>query len=357
MHTLQHPVFTRRNLAIAALFFFLMSFDTNGFAENTCSLPDTLSGSHSSDNNSVVLLFGGDCLLAGHYEDAAGDSANLAFEGFDVLSSADVAMVNLECPITTRGTRIEKPYNFRMKPRYVKALTSAGIDIVNLANNHIYDYGDIGLFDTISYLDSVGILHVGAGRNKARAHAPVVRSVRGIRIAFLGYYGGGEAPKATSRRAGVADRDIEGIASDVAGARKESGADYVVVSLHWGTELADAPDPGQIQFAHNVIDAGANLVIGHHPHVLQGIERYKSGIIVYSLGNFLFGGNGRDSYDTALFEVRLQGGDTTYDVIPIRIEQWHVTKPAEAEGLKVVHRIEELSGIFPESIFSNKEVR
>ncbi len=328
------------------------------FSPDSTSSDSTGTQTLQKDTSPVVVLrFAGDCLLAGHYEDAAGDSVNLAFGGFNVLSSADVAMVNLECPITTRGTRIEKPYNFRMKPRYLKALTSAGIDIVNLANNHIYDYGEVGLFDTISYLDSVGIRHVGAGKNKEGAHAPVVLNVHGIRIAFLGYYGGGEAPKATKRRAGVADRDIEDIISDVADARNESGANYVIVTLHWGTELADAPDPGQIQFAHDVIDAGANLVIGHHPHVFQGIERYESGVIVYSLGNFLFGGNSRDSYDTALFEARLQGGDATYDVIPIRIEQWHATELPEAEGLKVIHRIEQLSEIFPESIFQNKEVR
>ena len=113
--------------------------------------------------NDIVLRFGGDVLLGGAYQDAAGDSVSLAFRGFDGLSIADVAMVNLENPVTTRGTRVPKPFNFRMHPRFVRALTEAGIDIVTLANNHVFDYGNEGLFDTISYLDSAGVKHVGAG--------------------------------------------------------------------------------------------------------------------------------------------------------------------------------------------------
>ena len=342
--------------------FLLFLVNCPGNAESVSSDSTADSSFHPGDTagdttSGVVLRFAGDCLLAGHYEDDAGDSVNLAFKDFDALEAADVAMVNLECPITTRGERVEKPYNFRMHPRYLKALLSAGIDVVNLANNHIYDYGDVGLFDTISYLDSVGIQHVGAGRNKIEAHAPVVKDIRGTRIAFLGYYGGGEAPKATKNQAGVADREIEGIRLDISNARKEKGADFVVVNLHWGTELADTPDVGQIYFAHRVIDAGANLIVGHHPHVLQGIERYKSGVIAYSLGNFLFGGNSRSTYDTALLEVRIRGDSVACDVIPIRVQRWHASRLKGVGALIVVHRIQDLSRNFSRSIFSHQEVR
>jgi poly-gamma-glutamate synthesis protein (capsule biosynthesis protein) len=306
-----------------------------------------------SPDQTVVIRFGGDCLLAGYYEDSAGDSVNLAFSGFDLLESADIAMVNLECPVTTRGQRVQKPYNFRMHPRFLSALTSAGVDVVNIANNHIFDYGTVGLFDTISYLDSVGMHHVGAGRNAKQARAPVILSVNGKRVALLGYYGGGEAPKATASKPGVADRRIDVIRSDIEKLRRQNAADYIVVNFHWGTEKAETPDQDQVEFAHEIIDAGADLIIGHHPHVLQGIEKYKAGTIAYSLGNFVFGGNSRDTYDTALFEVRLGDQGPAFRLIPIRIDKWRAKELSGAEADKVIERVQELSTGFPESIFTH----
>ncbi len=303
--------------------------------------------------DSILLRFGGDCLLAGHYEDDAGDSVNLAFDGFDLLKTADIAMVNLECPVTTRGKRVDKPYNFRMHPRFLSALTGAGIDVVSIANNHIYDFGRVGLFDTISYLDSVGIRHVGAGRNRTEARTPVVVSTNDKSVALLAYYGGSEAPKATSRKPGVADRDIETIQADIAKLKLQNPAAYIVVNLHWGTEKATIPDQEQIEFAHEVIDAGADLIIGHHPHVLQGIEKYKSGVIVYSLGNFVFGGNSRDTYNTALFEVRLHGNNVAYRLIPVAIEGWRARELSGEEGDDVVRAVHKLSRYFSKTIFTN----
>jgi poly-gamma-glutamate synthesis protein (capsule biosynthesis protein) len=245
-----------------------------------------------------------------------------------------------------------------MHPRFLSAFTSAGIDLLNLANNHIFDYGKVGLFDTISYLDSIGMQHVGAGRSASQAHKPVIFTTSTQRIAILGYYGGGEAPKATKWRPGVADRRVDDIRRDVEQIRRENSAEYIVVNLHWGEEKADTPDRDQREFAHAVIDAGADVIIGHHPHVLQGIERYKSGVIVYSLGNFLFGGNSRDTYDTALFEVRLmEKNNASYRLIPIRIERWQARELKGAESEKVLRHVERLSRIFPESIFMNKEAR
>lgn len=239
-----------------------------------------------------------------------------------------------------------------MNPKFLDAFVSAGIDVVSIANNHIYDFGKVGLFDTISYLDSVGIRHVGAGRNAREAHSPVIVHEKGRRIALLAYYGGGEAPKATSRRPGVANRTIESIRTDITRISNQDDSTFVVVSLHWGTEKAAFPDRNQVDFAHAVIDAGADLIIGHHPHVLQGIEKYKAGVIVYSLGNLVFGGNSRDTYDTALFEARLDGKEVSYRLIPVRIEQWQATELINAEGDEVVQHVQRLSHFFAESIFS-----
>ncbi len=313
-----------------------------------------LAGLGQVSDTAIVIRFGGDLLLAGHYETAVQDSPTLAFEGFELFHTDDISVVNHECPITSRGTKVTKPYNFRMRPDYARALPHAGIDVVNIANNHIYDYGEEGLFDTISYLDSLGVLHVGAGRTRAEARKPVVLRLKRERIGFLGYYGGGEAPAAQETEPGVATRSLDVIAADIRALREDS-VDYVVVMLHWGTEKADYPDNGQQAFAHGIIEAGADAVIGHHPHVLQGIERYRNGVIVYSLGNFVFGGNSRESYDTALFEIRLTRSGVAYTLIPIGIRHWRVGELTGEEALRVRTNVQALSSIFPKSIFTTKE--
>jgi poly-gamma-glutamate synthesis protein (capsule biosynthesis protein) len=308
-----------------------------------------------ADSSLVVLRFGGDVLLAGHYEQADPSARGWAFEGFTLLATADVAMVNLENAVTTRGKKIPKPYNFRMHPRYGPMLRDAGINLVTLANNHIYDYGEVGLFDTIFYLDSLNIAHVGAGRTAEEARRPVVLTRKGKHLAFFGYYGGGEAPGATASRPGVARRDLSVIGEDIAAVRSSMPGVYVVVNLHWGTEKATVPDEGQRTFARRVIDSGADVVIGHHPHVLQGIEVYRHGVIVYSLGNFLFGGNNRSSYDTGLFEIRLGQGKPVYRFLPIGVRQWRVAPLHGTDSLGVVQRVRKLSQSFSQSIFPSKE--
>jgi poly-gamma-glutamate capsule biosynthesis protein CapA/YwtB (metallophosphatase superfamily) len=311
------------------------------------------SSAFSQGKDSVVLRFAGDCMLAGHYESYARTDPSLAFRDFNLFRTADVGMVNLECPVTVRGEKVEKPYNFRMHPRFVEALKRAGISLVNLANNHIFDYGPEGLFDTISYLDSAGIRHVGGGRNRKEAHAPVIVSLKGKRIGFLGYYGGGEAPAATRTDPGVARREIPAISADIKKLRDRDSVDYVVITLHWGTEKEVEPDSSLVWFAHRIVDAGADLIIGHHPHVLQGIERYKSGVIVYSLGNFLFGGSYRPTYETALFEVVLTRGEPRFRLVPLEVSNWRVTQLEGSRADELIEHVRQLSLRFPNSIFIN----
>ncbi len=301
-------------------------------------------------DSTVTMLFAGDCLLAGHYERAAERNPGMAFDGFRAFHDADIAMVNLECPVTDRGEPQEKPYTFRMRPDYAPALAAAGIDIVNVANNHIYDFGDPGLFDTLDSLDSIGVAHVGAGRTADEAHRPVTIRVKNHRIGFLGYYGGGEAPKAGPNNAGVADRALAGIRKDIAALR--DSVDYLVVNFHWGDELAPSPSPAQVRFAHATIDAGADAIIGHHPHVLQGIEHYHNGVIVYSLGNFVFGGNSRNSYQTALFRIELSAGIPSFGVIPIRVDHWRVSLSEGAEAEETLHLVRVRSQEFAGTIFN-----
>jgi hypothetical protein len=301
------------------------------------------------DSSSVVLRFAGDVLLGGHYERAAGDDPGMAFHGFTLFQHADASIVNLENPVTTRGTMIPKTFNFRMHPRFLEGLKAAGITAVSLANNHLSDYGTVGLEDTFHWLDSAGIKYFGAGRNSAEAHAPYLFRKGHHLVATFGYYGGREAPPAGKRSGGVAQRDLRLARQDIRLAR-EAGATYIVVILHWGTELADTPDASQRTFAHALIDAGADAVIGHHPHVLQGIERYRKGVVAYSLGNLVFGGNSRSSYDTGAFEVALSGHDVTYRFIPVGVRNWHLVELTGEDSLRVRQRVLRLSKHFPHTI-------
>ncbi|MGC8896916.1 MAG: CapA family protein [Bacteroidota bacterium] len=260
----------------------------------------------------IAMYFAGDVTLAHRFEEAIGDSVHKPFADFHLFRNADVAFVNLENPITVRGRKrilVEggsasggKKFNFRMNPKYLVTLKDAGVSVVNLANNHILDYGVMGLLDTIERLDSAGIRHCGAGRNLEEARAPVILEIRGHRIAILGYWGGG-AGAAGVNKPGVAPRDLQIILGDVRSARTEHKADIVIVSLHWGNELDKSPRLWQRTFAHRIIDAGANVVVGSHSHTIQPVESYHGGIIAYSLGNFLFGGNQVRQYDTSVLEV------------------------------------------------------
>jgi poly-gamma-glutamate synthesis protein (capsule biosynthesis protein) len=304
------------------------------------------SGPDTGGTHPVVLRFGGDLLLAGHYTLAVGESVTIGLRDLDLLRTADLTMVNLEHPITTRGTQVEKPYTFRMHPGHAHALPAAGIDLVSVANNHIFDFGPEGFADTFEALRAAGVTPVGAGATAREAHAGVLREVRGTRMGFLAYYRGSEAPAATDTTPGVADRAPELVRRDIARLRDSLGADVVIVSIHWGVEKSDTPETWQRRLAHRIIDAGADVIVGHHPHVLQGIERYRGGIIAYSLGNLLFGGNSRDSYDTALLEVRITGRRVTHDLRPVRIRSWRA-RPLEGDaGRAVRQHVARLSRIF-----------
>jgi poly-gamma-glutamate synthesis protein (capsule biosynthesis protein) len=305
--------------------------------------------SQSTDSSKIVLRFAGDVLLGGHYERVAGADVGLAFHGFTLFQNSDVSIVNLENPVTARGTKTPKTFNFRMHPRFLQGLKAAGISTVSLANNHVFDYGSEGLEDTFRWLDSAGIRYIGAGRVWADAHTPYTFLKGRQKVAVFGYYGGREAPAAGRNTGGVATRDLRLIIRDIKLARVE-GATYIVVILHWGTEEAEVPDASQRWFAHSLIDAGVDAVIGHHPHVLQGVERYRSGVIVYSLGNFVFGGNSRSTYDTGVFEITLSGRDTTYRLIPVGVRDWHLAELTAGDSLRVWERVQRLSKSFPNTI-------
>ena len=221
---------------------------------------------------------------------AKGGKAPLA-KVASVLRAADLTIANLETPLSNRGASVlGKPANliFDGDPRGVLSLTDSGIDVVSLANNHAMDHGTIALTDTLATLDKAGIAHAGAGLNTKAAWTPAIVDVKGRKVAYLAftqiipsYF----TPSAT--RAGVATgTSITKMTAAVRAAKKK--ADIVIVAVHWGTEQSYTPTARQKHDARALIDAGADVVLSHHPHVMQGIDTYKGKLIAYSLGNFLF---------------------------------------------------------------------
>jgi poly-gamma-glutamate synthesis protein (capsule biosynthesis protein) len=290
----------------------------------------------------VVLLFAGDLTLDRHIEQVAGEDPESLFHEWNAGPS-DLFMVNLEHPITTSDFKVPKEFNFKMHPKYLRALQRAGITVVNAANNHIADFGLAGLEDTMRFLDSVGIRYVGIGRNLQEARRGVIVHLKGWRVGLLGYHGYGRF-SATAMRAGIAPRVEQYIVEDVR--RLRPHVDYLVVNFHWGKELALHPDHEQIQLAHRVVDAGADLIVGHHPHVLQGMESYRGATIAYSLGNFVFGGNARHTYETAVLKVVLSTAPPKISLVPVVVNKWRPHVAEETTALRVKSLVQERSVSF-----------
>ncbi len=245
----------------------------------------------SPSEEAISLLFVGDIMLSrsvGEKIEEIGDYRYPFLESAEFLRQADLTFANLESPISARGRNQGSQYSFRADPRTVEGLTFAGFDVVSLANNHIWDWGSEALTDTVSILETNGIETVGAGRNYEEANQPVVKEVSGNKIAFLAYTNlYPEGLEAGESRPGISDFD----SAQKKIVEAKEVADIVVVSLHWGDEYGSRSNQVQQTIGRSLVDAGADLVIGHHPHVIEEIEPYGDGWIIYSLGNFVFDQN------------------------------------------------------------------
>jgi len=206
-----------------------------------------------------------------------------------LLAEADIRVGNLECVVATRGEPIpKKPYTFRAHPRTLTSL-KRHFDAVSLANNHSGDFGPAAFGDLLALLNRRGIGYFGGGTNLAQAHRPLIVERHGLRIALLGY--DEFLPRsfeADSDRPGVAWSEDQQVQHDIAEARSRDHADLVVPFMHWGWEHETLASPRQRRLARLMIDAGADAVVGSHPHVVQDTEEYRGRPIVYSLGNFVF---------------------------------------------------------------------
>jgi len=265
------------------------------------------------------------------------------------LTRADIAFGNLEGPLTTRGTpATDKKYLFRSPPvKVASALKWAGFDVMSLANNHSLDYGKDGLDDTIAALDNEGISHVGAGDDLSIARRAAYLQRNGLKVAFLAYsLTFPEEFWATDSNAGTVFGNKEIVEADIRKAKSQ--ADIVVASFHWGQESHTDLRPYQVALGHAAIDAGASLVIGHHPHILQAVEKYKHGVILYSMGNFAFGSYSQIAKVSALAEISFSGNKITkVQLVPINVNNVSVlfqTQPLQGNAaVKVVTQLQEMS--------------
>jgi Bacterial capsule synthesis protein PGA_cap len=305
----------------------------------------------NSNDPTATLMFGGDVTLTDAYTDLVGSDPKWAFAALEEYRQADVAMVNLEAPFTTATlSSPNKEFNFKSNPETVQVLKNGGVDLVNLANNHVMDYQTVGLDETLKTLDQVGIHYVGAGRNTQEARRPEILDVKGQRIAYLGYYDGDFQTAAGDSTPGTNEGQHDRIAADIKAIRNQ--VDWVVVNYHWGVELAKYPTDAQIDLAHFTIDQGADLVVGHHPHILQGAEIYKGRPIIYSLGNFIFGGNSRSDYDTAVLRVGLKDNQMKVEFLPIEVKSYQPRVVSGDRGTEILQQIENVSDIFQEPMKS-----
>ena len=236
----------------------------------------------------VSVVFVGDVMLA----DLPGKRIQQGHNPFGpfatVLSASDLRIANLECVVTTIGKAEDKPFTFRAHPRTLPLLKKH-FDLVSLANNHTGDFGTAAFSQMLDLLQSTGLPYVGGGRNLQQAHQPFVFERSGVKIAILAYNEFfPRSFEANVDKPGSAWSDDEQVVFDIQQARHRYGADVVIPFMHWGVEDEPFATSRQQQLAHLMIDAGADAVVGGHPHVTQNTEVYRGKPIVYSLGNFVF---------------------------------------------------------------------
>lgn len=298
----------------------------------------------------ITISAAGDCTLGtdegfdykrsfkGKY-DAVQDPAYFLQNVQSVFAQDDLTIVNMEGTLTEETSREPKQFAFKGDAEYAKILTAGAVEAANLANNHSFDYGDKSYEDTIAALDAEGICSFGYERT-------AVMDIKGVKVGLAGVYE-------------LADHiDCKQDMLDNIADLKEQGAQIIIVSFHWGQERENVPNEVQVALGHVAIDNGADLVLGHHPHVLQGIEEYKGKNIVYSLGNFCFGGNSapRDM-DTMIFQqtFTVKNGelqeDNVKNMIPCKIssayqEGYNNYQPVIVDGEekeKILQRVTEYS--------------
>ena len=322
--------------------------DTDYMVENNIYVKD------AAAPEQVTITFAGDILFDEHYAVTArvvqsgGDiTYGIDPELIQEMKNADIMMLNNEFPYSDRGEPLEdKQFTFRAKPPTVSYLHDLGVDIVSLANNHAYDYGETAFLDTLAILEDAGIVYVGAGRNLQEARKPVCYIINNIKIAIVSAtqierLDNPDTKGATDSSAGVFRCwNGDNLLETVREARENN--DFVIVYLHWGTENVEEIDWAQEKQASEVAEAGADLIIGTHPHCLQPIDIVKGVPVVYSLGNFWFNSK---TLDTGLIKVALdENGLQSCQFIPCLQSGSRTVLLQGEEKQRVIDYMQGLSG-------------
>lgn len=315
--------------------------------ENTVSMETQPEEPEKIEPVSLTVSVVGDCTLGTDETFDYSTSLNSYYDSYgkdyffqnvkSIFSADDLTIANMEGTLTTLDAREDKQFAFKAPPEYAGILTSGDIEAVNMANNHSHDYGEQSYTDTLTALDSEGIVHFGYEET-------AVMDIKGIKVGLVGIY---ELNDHLERTQQVKDNIAK---------VKEEGAQLIIVIFHWGNEKEEVPDSNQTTLGRLAIDEGADLVCGHHPHVLQGIETYKGKNIVYSLGNFCFGGNSYPSdMDSMIFQQTFTidengvSADNVTNIIPCSISSdygYNNYQPTPAEGdekERILQKIQERS--------------
>jgi poly-gamma-glutamate capsule biosynthesis protein CapA/YwtB (metallophosphatase superfamily) len=268
------------------------------------------------------LLFAGDVMLSRGVRRemiAAHDQALPFHKLAPLMCAADIAFINLESPFSDRGPYYEHGLIFHASPEAIAGLKLACVGIASTANNHSRDCGPRGVAFTVEWLRSHGISPLGTSESEATTHQGVILARKGVRFGFLGYTFDQQNGNWHDIDHRIAMTDIPRMCQDVADLRKR--ADVAIVSMHNGIEYRMKPTALQVAFAHAAIDAGAALVVGHHPHVVQATETYRGGLIFYSLGNFVFDQYQRpETQHGELVEISFLGSAIlATHIIPVKI--------------------------------------
>ena len=308
-------------------------------------------GSSSKGPTTITISSMGDCTLGTDEGFDQSTSFNAYYNEYgadyflknvrSILEADDLSVVNFEGTLTEETSRADKTFAFKAPAEYAQILTSGSVEAVNTADNHSHDYGEQSYTDTLTALDNANITHFGYDDT-------AVMDIKGVKVGLVGIY---ELNDHLGREQQLKD-NIAKVKTD--------GAELIVVIFHWGNETETVPDTNQMTLGRLAIDEGADLVCGHHPHVLQGIETYKGKNIVYSLGNFCFGGNSSPSdMDTMIFQqtftITSEGvqADNVTNIIPCSISSadgynnYQPTPASGDEASRIKSKIEERSAAIP----------
>jgi poly-gamma-glutamate synthesis protein (capsule biosynthesis protein) len=306
-------------------------------------LAGTLFGGEPAPPNEVVVAAVGDVRVGGPIGRLAkrfgvGDPVSKIRPWLE----ADFLLGNLECAVTERGTAEDKTWTFRAPAKELEILEDAGFDWIGLANNHVMDYGVQGLEDTIAALEKRGFAHTGAGMSAEEARRPLFFEKNGLRIGLLAFTTTlPDSMWAEKDRPGVSYADFKRVPRWVAEAKKR--CDVLLVFFHGGTELSTEPNQVQRDFARLAADAGADAVIGHHPHVVQPVEIRGDSVILYSIANFLFVSPTPGTERSVIARLRLSKSGVRVELAPIDIN-WGRLQPARPEDREKIREVLDAEG-------------